>query len=341
MSLLFTLACIGVVNGMLIGTYRLLKPKRKVPDLYLGGLLIALSIRIGKSVLYYFTENVDLLILQIGLSACLFIGPFYYMFVKSVRLKEKRTDKKDRIFLLSLLVAIVSVGLIFPYRQFPGIWNGYIVFGIYAVWSVYMLLGIAQYIKVLRQSGFSIKKMSKEQHYLTIITIAILSITITYQVALFGVFTYIWGAIIFSLVLYYLIASILLSSGNFTVQMKNRELKDEDQLLERLLHHMQTSRPYIKCDLKLEDLAMALSVNRQTLSQLLNKHYSQGFTQFLREYRISEAKKLIDLRPELSMEGVGSEAGFRSNSAFYEAFKKIENCTPAEYKKELKKAFLA
>ncbi|PTB96967.1 hypothetical protein C9994_04935 [Marivirga lumbricoides] len=341
MSLLFTLTCFGVVNGLLIGAYRLLKPKRKVPDLYLGGLLLVLSIRIGKSVLYVFTENVDLLILQIGLSACLFIGPFYYLFVKSVRLKQKRTERKDRIFLLSLLVAIVSIGFIFPYRQFPAIWNDYIVFGIYAVWSVCMLLGIAQYIKMLRQSGFSIKGMSREQHYLTVITIAILSITITYQIALFGVFTYIWGAIIFSLVLYYIIGSILLSSGNFTVQMKNRELKDEDQLLERLLHHMQTTRPYMRSDLKLEDLAMALSINRQTLSQLLNKHYTHGFTQFLREYRINEAKKLIELRPELSMEGVGSESGFRSNSAFYEAFKKIENCTPAEYRREFKKASLA
>ncbi|MBK6267070.1 AraC family transcriptional regulator [Marivirga sp. S37H4] len=180
--------------------------------------------------------------------------------------------------------------------------------------------------------------MSKEQHYLTVMTIAILSITITYQIALFGVFTYIWGALIFSLVLYYLLGSILLSSGNFTLQLKNSKVKGGDQLLERLHLHMKINKPFVKRDLKLEDLATTLSVNRQTLSQLLNKHHKHGFTQFLREYRINEAKKLIENRPELSMEGVGYEAGFRSNSSFYEAFKKIENCTPADYKNRLQKA---
>ena len=338
MSFLFVLACFGVINGILIGAYRLLKPQRKVQDIYLGGLLIVLSIRIGKSVLYYFSEHTDLLIMQIGLSACLFIGPFYYLFLKSVRLKEKKPAQADLILLVVLFISIIIAGLIYPYRQFPAVWNGYIVFVIYALWSLFILMGIVQYVMVLRQSGFSVNRMSKEQHYLTVITVAILSITITYQIALFGVLTYIWGALIFSLVLYYLTGSILLSSGSFTLQLKNREVKGGDQLLERLHLHMNAEKPFVKRDLRLEDLANTLSVNRQTLSQLLNKHYKQGFTQFLREYRINEAKKLIETRPELSMEGVGYEAGFRSNSSFYEAFKKIENCTPAEYKSSPEKA---
>lgn len=338
MSFQFALACFGVINGVLIGAYRLLKPQRKVQDIYLGGLLIVLSIRIGKSVLFYFSENVDLLILQTGLSACLFIGPFYYMFLKSVRLKEKKISRENLVLLIILFISIVIAGVIYPYRQFPAVWNGYIVFVIYALWSLFILMGIVQFIMVLRQTGFSVNRMSKEQHYLTVITIAILSITITYQIALFGVFTYIWGALIFSLVLYYLTGSVLLSSGNFTLQPKNREVKGGDQLLERLHLHMNANKPFVKRDLKLEDLASTLSVNRQTLSQLLNRHYKQGFTQFLREYRINEAKILIETRPELSMEGVGYEAGFRSNSSFYEAFKKIENCTPAEYKSKPEKA---
>ncbi|MBK6266002.1 hypothetical protein JKA74_13245 [Marivirga sp. S37H4] len=155
MSFLFVLACLGVINGILIGAYRLLKPQRKVQDIYLGGLLIVLSIRIGKSVIYYFSENVDLLILQIGLSACLFIGPFYYMFLKSVRLKEKKPGRADLILLILLFISITIVGFIYPYRHFPAVWNGYIVFVIYAFWSLFILMGIVQYVKVLRQSGFS------------------------------------------------------------------------------------------------------------------------------------------------------------------------------------------
>ena len=72
---LFFLCSIGVFNGFLASFYFLFFSKEKrVQNLFFGFLLLMLSLRIGKSVYVIFTESEErnLLLLQIGLSACLF-----------------------------------------------------------------------------------------------------------------------------------------------------------------------------------------------------------------------------------------------------------------------------
>ncbi|MEO1257041.1 MAG: helix-turn-helix domain-containing protein, partial [Bacteroidota bacterium] len=71
------------------------------------------------------------------------------------------------------------------------------------------------------------------------------------------------------------------------------------------------------------------------LSQTLNEAYS-GYTQYIKTFRIEEAKSLIKNRPDLSLEGIGYEAGFKSKSVFFESFKKQVGVTPSTFKKQLK-----
>ncbi|MFT4569039.1 MAG: hypothetical protein ACI9FN_004009 [Saprospiraceae bacterium] len=44
-------------------------------------LMLTLSLRIGKSVLLYFNPALDEAWKQLGLSACLFIGPVLFMYI--------------------------------------------------------------------------------------------------------------------------------------------------------------------------------------------------------------------------------------------------------------------
>src|ERR1041385_6999687 len=83
-NLLFFFSALGAFNGLIAGIYFLFfTAKKNLSDYFLGALLIALSIRIGKSVAYFFDYNLSRTILQFGLTACLFIGPFLYFFVKT------------------------------------------------------------------------------------------------------------------------------------------------------------------------------------------------------------------------------------------------------------------
>jgi len=53
----------------------------------------------------------------------------------------------------------------------------------------------------------------------------------------------------------------------------------------------------------------------------------------LREQRISFAQKALVEQPKASVLSLGIEAGFSSQSNFYEAFKEIVGTTPAKFRK--------
>ena len=336
MSVLFLLSSLGVINGLLIGIFLVFRSQNKATNAYLGGLLLALSLRIGKSVVFYFQDTVDLLILQIGLSACTFIGPFFYLYTKSVSKQHNKFKLNDLVLLACLLCAILVVGSIYPYRTYPAIWNGYIVYGIYLAWSVFTVLGLYYAFILLKPAILRPATMSKPQQHLAIVTLAMLSIHLTYQMALYGSFTYIWGSLIFSFALYLLLGRMLVSSRFFRLNPPDQPLENAALKLLALNQLMETQKPYVNQKLKLDDLADMANLSRHTLSRLLNEEYRHGFAQYIKEFRVKEAKRLINTRDELSLEGIGFEAGFSSKSSFFEAFKKLTHTTPSEYRKSRK-----
>jgi len=115
-------------------------------------------------------------------------------------------------------------------------------------------------------------------------------------------------------------------------------LDNGKSILSSIDHLMTTKKPFTRQGLKLDELAEQLEISKHTVSKVLNEVYVHGFSHYIREYRVNEAKQLIQSRPDLSLEGIGYEAGFNSKSAFFEAFKKVASCTPAEYKKSLYRA---
>lgn len=69
------------------------------------------------------------------------------------------------------------------------------------------------------------------------------------------------------------------------------------------------------------------------LRQFLNQHYGKSFTDFINEFRIEEAKKLLS-GPEwqkYSVEIIAQMCGFNSRSFFYRIFKKRTGVSPLEY----------
>ena len=335
MNLLFLLGGLGVCNGFIVAIYLLSKRQKSVSDVYFAGLILALCIRIGKSVFFYFSTETDRLVLQIGLSACIFIGPFFYLYVKSLRHQEKQFKKTDITILLLLLVFIVSIGLIFPYHSYPAYWNPEIVQVIYAVWLVFFLLGMSEIRKLIGPDFLNFKKLKSEQQYLMMVAIGFTLITLTYQLALYVSFTYIWGAFIFSFFFYALTIRAIKKDKSIAPQPSPRKLSNGSDLLDRMNELMINEKLFTDQDLKLDQLASRLSISRHTLSQVMNEIYPSGYAHYIRNFRIEEAKILIQNRPELSLEGIGYEAGFKSKSVFFDSFKKIVGCTPAAYKKQL------
>lgn len=335
MPILFLLSSLGAINGVLIGLYLLLKNNNKPGNIYLGGLLLALSLRIGKTVYYAFNQEIDLLILQLGLSACAFIGPFFFLYTKSIKRKASKIAVLDTAVLITMALLVIVFGLIYPYRTRPDVWNKYMVYGIYTIWSGFSLLGLTNVYRILQPTQFKPANWSKPQQHLVIITIGLLSINITYQLALFGWYTYLWGALVFSFGIYYLLGNLLVKAKFTTQQASNQTLPNASKMLLKLNQFMVQDKPYLNQKLKMESLAELAGMNKHTLSKLLNQEYKLGFAHYIKAYRIEEAKQLIQNRPELSLEGIGFEAGFSSKSSFFEAFKTLTGVTPSEFRKSL------
>ena len=107
------------------------------------------------------------------------------------------------------------------------------------------------------------------------------------------------------------------------------------EIARQLLDLMNSLKPYLNPELTLMELAAKLSVSPHNLSQVFNCEIKKSFFDFVNEYRVGEAKKLLT-SPQYShysILGIALEAGFNSKSAFYTAFGKHAGTTPSEFRK--------
>ncbi len=336
-SIVFLLASLGVVNGFLLTFFLVSRKERTVADLYFSGLLFAMCTRIGKSVFLRFYDDVDLLILQIGLSACVFIGPFFYLYVKSEMKKLNQVSRQDIWMLVSLLFGIIIVGILYPYRSFPDYWNAYIVGSIYLVWLFFVGMGIWEARTLILKVFQTPRKLTSNETFLLGLITGVIFITFSYQFALFvnGV-TYLWGAIGFTFFFYLLFFQK--NKNKFWKQKTNSPeipVKEGQQILRKVDALMEEQQLYKNPKLKLESLASEVEISKHQLSRLLNEIYPNGFSHYVNEWRIKEAKRLIKVKQELSLEGIGYDSGFNSKSSFFSTFKKMTNTTPSQFKKSL------
>jgi len=102
----------------------------------------------------------------------------------------------------------------------------------------------------------------------------------------------------------------------------------------QLTNLMQMEQAYLDSELTLPRLAALVKCPVNHLSQVINSGFGMSFFDYLNQYRIEEAKKLLRLE-EGQLQAILSiafEVGFNSNSAFYAAFKKSSGQTPAQFR---------
>ena len=103
----------------------------------------------------------------------------------------------------------------------------------------------------------------------------------------------------------------------------------------RLEEYMKTEEVFLNPSLTLFDLAKGLNMSSLELSLFLNKALQKNFFDFINEYRIEKAKKLLisSERKDHTVLEILYEVGFNSKSSFNTAFKKYTKVTPTEFRK--------
>ncbi len=343
---LFFFSSLGVFNGFLLSLYFLWLARGKhIQHLYFGLLLFMLSLRIGKSVLFFFDRDLSKHILQLGLSACIFVGPLLFLYIRSVLQQQEKMGKEQRNILVGWLALIMGVGLLFPYARRPELWNPEIVQGIYAVWLGYVVAAGYQVRNLMTTLLGRPASLSVVQKWLLVVYFTNVLIALVYNSMLyFGFPSYIFGPITFSLVFYFLAAFLFLYpnsrqiiEGEKVRYGKRKIVREVAIRLRRDLRKvMLEHRLFVDPSLKLKKVADELQVSPHLLSQFLNDNLGQSFSDFVNEHRIDAAADLLQTNNNLTIEGVGAEVGFRSKSSFYAAFKKKYAMTPNQFLRQVK-----
>lgn len=98
---------------------------------------------------------------------------------------------------------------------------------------------------------------------------------------------------------------------------------------------MEESKPYLRKEFKLMDVAELLPLNRSYLSRVFNEGFGQSFCQVVRGYRLREAERLLTLRTEIPVREVAYRCGFSSPAVFHRVFAESHGgVTPNRYRRE-------
>lgn len=108
-----------------------------------------------------------------------------------------------------------------------------------------------------------------------------------------------------------------------------------DEVAARLTELLEVERIYLRPDLTLDELASAAAVAKTHLSQVVNQQFGKTVPDLLGGYRIRESERLLGDQDtaHLTIEAIARRSGFKSRSAFYEAFRRRHGMTPNEFRR--------
>ncbi len=297
-----------------------------------------ISIRTGKSVFFYFNPDLSFHYLQFGLTACLFIGPFLYFYIMSVKGAHNSIKKEWIYHFTLLLITALVVGFLYPFKTNIDLWRPYFIDAIYYVWLVYTLLSLYKLLPTLKEALKGRSKVTSSDVWVLSIFFGNFAVWASYKFSYFT--SYITGALTFSFLFYLMILFLFFNRKKSKIIFnptekyadKKFESSEAEALIEVLRNVMSEESLYKNPNLKSSDVAKKIQLTTHQFSQLLNDNLGKNFASFVNEYRIEEAKKKLLSNSSFTLEAIAYECGFNSKSTFYTAFKKIVGITPSQFK---------
>ncbi len=111
-----------------------------------------------------------------------------------------------------------------------------------------------------------------------------------------------------------------------------------DPFIEKLRKVMIEEKLYLDSDLRIGKLASILNIPAPHMSQMISEGAKTTFYDFVNEYRIEEAKKLLisDKYERFTLLAIAMESGFNNKTTFNRTFKRHTKMTPTNYLKKHK-----
>lgn len=343
-QLLFFFSALGAFNGFILSVYFAFFFKERDRAIYfLAALFFVLSVRVAKSVFFTFSPSITDTFLHVGLTACLLIGPFLYLYIREVKRPGTVKNHWWVLHILPVIGAMIYIHYYYPYAEYGHWWKrreeGYFGWALFVQWFIYIALAAYLIRGSLKNIVSRGKRASDLDFWLFSVVGGVAIIWLAYFTTNYT--SYIVGALSFSFVIYLVILLLILKRKNGLyflerpVKYENKKIDNSEA--EHLIHRIdlifKKELLFKNVDLKIGQLAEALKVSPHYLSQSLNDNLGVSFPNFVNAYRIKAAEEMIRSEEHLTLEAIGRECGFKSKTTFYKAFKKENGVTPAAFKR--------
>ncbi|WP_394749963.1 helix-turn-helix domain-containing protein [Spongiimicrobium salis] len=104
---------------------------------------------------------------------------------------------------------------------------------------------------------------------------------------------------------------------------------------ERLTNYIKSEKAYLNPNIRLVDVANALSIPKHQLSRVINEQFHCNFNEFINKYRIREAQEIMTAKDNTAnFLNIAYAVGFNNKASFNNYFKRLTSMTPKEYQKK-------
>lgn len=325
---------------------------------FLALLILLISLQIAKDIESFGWHPVVYLGLQ---GTCLFLGPTIYLYVLSMLgLETGTTYQKIRRYIFGAVYLVVIITLVLSLPDSPRIHR--FINPPLAVTVAYTMMFAQLYhvlwyfqrslnrIKLHARSETGTKSTFQERRkWLFRIVIALIAIVSIFILPLLFI-TAFGESEVLSYLRYGFLLSLSIGLNIITIKSFNHpevvlsfpQMKYGDTALSpdfvqsiqsRLNSLMIEKQPYLDSELKLDGLASMLAVRPVQLSQAINALHGKNFSEYVNEYRVNEAKRILreDYDEHHSMYEVALDSGFNSKATFNRVFKQMTGSTPTSF----------
>ncbi|MEO0733898.1 MAG: helix-turn-helix domain-containing protein [Bacteroidota bacterium] len=112
------------------------------------------------------------------------------------------------------------------------------------------------------------------------------------------------------------------------------------QVVELVRAVMTEQELFLRQELTLKEFAVAAGLPAREVSRAINQGLGMSFLDFVNQARVRRFRELVVDKDfsHLSLLGLALESGFNSKSTFNRVFKKLEGCSPSEYRNKAQNA---
>ncbi len=296
-------------------------------------LLFALAIRLTKSLVYYYF-SLDIVLMNLGYAAHAAVAPLLLLYLKSF--KENRHFTKIDLLHFVPVAAIILLSWYLPET-----------FWLPAGYSIllYYSLGYLAMAWLLFYKNRSVEFTDPiERRWVASLLVIISFFNLAYfSNFILGLTNYITGPVVFSLLIYYLSYMAFryyneIFGLQVSIRRPSRLSAEEGRIyVDRLEKMITENKPHLRPDITLPKLADQLGIPGYRLSQVINQHYQQSFSDWINTQRVEEAKRILSepSGANKKISAVAFESGFNTLSAFNLFFKRTTGLTPSEFRRRL------